>query len=134
METSQIMGWPQKNIHKIFIPKKYYFFWKPQKILKFKNLNPKNDPGLHMQEISEYPPPTWAASLHAKGTKISWTSFFFYFFRDVWAGNSWQYHRVVHSSVWSIHTRGQEGTFHSAETRQKTCENPTEEKTLQHSL
>ena len=43
-EFSPILLWPQKNIHKIFIPKKYSFFWKPPKILKFKILNPKKCP------------------------------------------------------------------------------------------
>ena len=33
-----------KNIHKILIHKKYSFFWKPPKILKFKILNPKKWP------------------------------------------------------------------------------------------
>ena len=42
---SPILWWPQKNIHKIFIPhKKYFFFWKPNKILKFKILIPKKWP------------------------------------------------------------------------------------------
>ena len=31
----------KKNIYKILVPKKYSYFWKPQKILKFKILNPQ---------------------------------------------------------------------------------------------
>ena len=57
-QTSPILWWPQKNIHKIFItPKKYSFFWKPQKILKFRILNPKNGPSLRKCENIRVPPP-----------------------------------------------------------------------------
>ena len=51
-----ILWWPpppqkkkkKKNIHKIFMPKKYSFFWKPEKQLKFKILNPNNYPRLRI--------------------------------------------------------------------------------------
>ena len=41
---SLILWWPPKNIHKIFIPKKYYFFLKTRKKLNFKILNPQKLP------------------------------------------------------------------------------------------
>ena len=40
----------KKIIHKIFMPKKYSFFWKPEKQLKFKILNPNNYPRLRIYE------------------------------------------------------------------------------------
>ena len=52
-----ILWWPQKNIHEIFMPPKYLFFWKSIKILKFKILNPKNDPSRRMCENIWVPPP-----------------------------------------------------------------------------
>ena len=35
-QTSPILWWPNKNT-----PKKYSFFWKPKKVLKFRILNPQ---------------------------------------------------------------------------------------------
>ena len=58
-----ILWWPQKNIHKIFIPKFFLFCWKPQKVLKFKILNPppphkkNNNPSLRMYK--KFRVPTW---------------------------------------------------------------------------
>ena len=49
---------PKKNIHKTFIPKKYLFFWKPEKILKFKILNPKKWPEpRYVWKYQSTPPP-----------------------------------------------------------------------------
>ena len=50
---------PPKNIQKSSssYPKKYYFFWKPPKIMKFKILNQKNDPSLRMYENIMSTPP-----------------------------------------------------------------------------
>ena len=45
-----------KIIHIILIPKRYSFFWKPQKVLKFKIWTPTNDPSLRMYENSIPPP------------------------------------------------------------------------------
>ena len=53
---SPILWWPIKTIHRIFTPQKIFIFWKPQKILIFKILNPKNDPSLRMYENIRVPP------------------------------------------------------------------------------
>ena len=48
----------QKNIYKIFLPQNILIFLEPKKILKFKILNPKDDPSLRMYEnIRVHPPP-----------------------------------------------------------------------------
>ena len=52
---SPILWWPQKNIHKTFIPPKIFILLKTQKILKFKILNQKNDPSLRMYENIRVP-------------------------------------------------------------------------------
>ena len=48
---SPILWWPPKNIHKIFIPQKYSFFWKPPKILKFKILNKKKKDPVSLEKL-----------------------------------------------------------------------------------
>ena len=54
-KTSPILWWRQKNIHKIFIPKKKLIFLKNPKILKFKILDPKKWP--EPTYVSKYTPP-----------------------------------------------------------------------------
>ena len=54
---SPILWWPQKNIQKIFIPhKKYYFFWKTQQNIEIQNFEPqKMTRAYECMKISEYP-------------------------------------------------------------------------------
>ena len=50
---------PKKYPQNLHTPKKYSFFWKPKKILKFRILNPKNwaEPTAYVcVKILEYPP------------------------------------------------------------------------------
>ena len=55
---SLILWWSPKNIHKIFIPKKYSFFWKPEKKWTSTFWTKKNYPRLRMYEnIRVLPPP-----------------------------------------------------------------------------
>ena len=59
-KTSPILGWPQKNIHKIFRPKKIFFFLKTPKNIEIQNFYPpKNGPSLRMCENIRVPPPPW---------------------------------------------------------------------------
>ena len=52
---------PQKYPQNLHTPKKYSFFWKPQKILKFRILNPKVIARAYVcVKISEYPPGEYA--------------------------------------------------------------------------
>ena len=63
-QTSPILWWPHKNIHKILIPKKnIHFSENPKKYWNSEFWTPKNGPSLHMCEISEYrpPPPPWVS-------------------------------------------------------------------------
>ena len=54
---SPILWWPQKNIHKIFIPKKIFIFLKTQKNIEIQNFEPKKlDRAYICMKISEYPP------------------------------------------------------------------------------
>ena len=54
IKLAQFCDDPHKNLH---TPKKL-FFWKPQKIMKFRILNPpKNSPSLRMRENIRVPPP-----------------------------------------------------------------------------
>ena len=51
------MWWPQKNIHKVFIPKKIFIFLKTQKNIEIQNFEPKKmDRAYVCMKISEYPP------------------------------------------------------------------------------
>ena len=45
-----------KNIHKVFIPQKYLFFWKTLKIWKFKIWTQKTDQSLSMYETISVSP------------------------------------------------------------------------------
>ena len=55
---SPILWWPKKISTKSLYPPKKFIFLKPPKILKFKILNPKNDPSVRMYEnIRVTPPP-----------------------------------------------------------------------------
>ena len=54
----QFVMTPQKFPQNLHTPKNIHFFWKPQKILKFKILNPKNDLSLRMYENIRVP--SWA--------------------------------------------------------------------------
>ena len=38
---TQILWWPPKNIHKIFIAQKYSFFWKTTKNIEIQNFEPQ---------------------------------------------------------------------------------------------
>ena len=54
---SLILWWPQKNIHKIFIPKKIFIFLKTQKNIEIQNFEPKKmDQAYVCVKISEYTP------------------------------------------------------------------------------
>ena len=56
--TSPILWWPKKISTKSSYPKKYSFLWKPQKILKFKILNPKKWPEpTYVWKYQSTPPP-----------------------------------------------------------------------------
>ena len=58
-KTSPIFGWPQKNIHKIFIPKKIFIFLKTPKNIEIQKFDPKKMVQAYVYtKISEYPP--WA--------------------------------------------------------------------------
>ena len=48
---------PKKYPQNLHTPKRYSFFWKPPKILKFRILNPKKARAYVCVKISEYPPP-----------------------------------------------------------------------------
>ena len=55
---SQILWWPKKNIHKIFIQKKIIIFLKTQKNFEIKKFDPiKMVRAYVCMKISEYP--TW---------------------------------------------------------------------------
>ena len=61
---SPILWWPQKNIHKIFIPKKIFIFLKTPKNIEIQNLEPKKmDQAYVCMKISEYPPPPLGSQL-----------------------------------------------------------------------
>ena len=55
-KNSPVLQWPPKNIHKFLIHQKYLYFWKLQKVLKFKFWTPKNGPSLHIYENIRIPP------------------------------------------------------------------------------
>ena len=57
---SPILWWPQKNIHKIFIPPKIFdeVFWKSQKIFEIQIFEPQKTAQAYVyMKISEYTPP-----------------------------------------------------------------------------
>ena len=57
-KNSPILWWPQKNIHKIFIPQKIFIFLKTPKNIEIQNFEPKKmDRAYVCMKISEYPPP-----------------------------------------------------------------------------
>ena len=66
-QTSPILWWPQKISTKSWYPKKYSFSENPQKILKFRILNPKkNSPSLRLCENIRVPPPPLGLLMHKR--------------------------------------------------------------------
>ena len=56
-QTSPISWWPQKNIHKIFIPQKIFIFLKTQRNIEIQNFEPPKMVRAYVcVKISEYPP------------------------------------------------------------------------------
>ena len=52
-----ILWWPQKNIHKIFIPPKIFIFLKNQKNIEIQIFDPQKMTLAYVcMKISEYPP------------------------------------------------------------------------------
>ena len=61
---SPILWWPQKNIHKIFIPQKILNFLKTPKNVEIKNFEPQKMVRAYVcMKVSEFPPPPWAVKL-----------------------------------------------------------------------
>ena len=55
---SPFLWWPQKNIHKIFIPQKILIFLKTPQKIEIQNFEPKKmTRSFVYMKISEYPPP-----------------------------------------------------------------------------
>ena len=58
LKLAQFCDDPPKISTKSSYPQKCSFFWKPQKILKFRILNPQKIAWAYVRvKISEYPPP-----------------------------------------------------------------------------
>ena len=71
-ETSPVLWWPPKNIHKIFIPPKTFICLKTPKNIEIENFeSPKMVPAYVYMKISEYPPPLTHTPGAATPTKHS---------------------------------------------------------------
>ena len=68
---SPILWWPQKIIHKIFIPKKISIFRKTPKNIEIQNFEPQKMARAYVcMRISEYPPPP--PGLYSRHTVMPW--------------------------------------------------------------
>ena len=70
---SPILWWPQKNIHKIFIPQKIFIFLKTPKNNEIQNFEPKKLTGAYLyMKISEYPP--WGGASVSSQALYHWAT------------------------------------------------------------